>query len=319
MTVERIPLANGTMQIYPLVLGGNTFGWTSDEADSQAVLDGFVEAGGNFIDTADAYSAWAPGRAGGESEIILGRWMATRRNRDQVLIATKVSQHPQYPGLSASNIAAAADESLLRLGTDHIDVYYAHFDDEHTPLEQTVEAFDRLVRAGKIRAVGLSNYSAERIEEWFRIARAHGYAPPVALEPHYNLVARSNFERNLAPVAAREHLAVFPYFALAAGFLTGKYRSERDIEGTARADSVKPFVNASGFAVIDALDAIARNHDVQIATVALAWLRQKPEVSAPIASARTSEQLPALLAAASVELSDDELSRLDEASESFAR
>lgn len=307
------------MQVFPLVLGGNTFGWTSDEKTSQAVLDEFVESGGNFIDTADAYSSWAPGRAGGESEIILGRWLALRGNRDQVVIATKVSQHPQYPGLSAANVKAAADESLLRLGTDYIDVYYAHFDDEHTPLEETVGAFDELVKAGKVRSVGLSNYSAERVEEWFRIAREHDYALPVALEPHYNLVARANFEQHLAPVVQREQLAVFPYFSLAAGFLTGKYRSAADVEGKARQNFVTQFANADGFAVVDALDAIATAHHVQIATVALAWLLQNPQVSAPIASARTPEQLPALTAAVSLELSDDEIRQLNDASEPFAR
>lgn len=307
------------MQVFPLVLGGNTFGWTSDEKTSQAVLDEFVESGGNFIDTADAYSSWAPGRAGGESEIILGRWLALRGNRDQVVIATKVSQHPQYPGLSAANVKAAADESLLRLGTDYIDVYYAHFDDEHTPLEETVGAFDELVKAGKVRSVGLSNYSAERVEEWFRIAREHDYALPVALEPHYNLVARANFEQHLAPVVQREQLAVFPYFSLAAGFLTGKYRSAADVEGKARQNFVTQFANADGFAVVDALDAIATAHHVQIATVALAWLLQNPQVSAPIASARTPEQLLALTAAVSLELSDDEIRQLNDASEPFAR
>ncbi|TPF86330.1 alcohol dehydrogenase [Bifidobacterium sp. UTCIF-37] len=307
------------LEVFPLVLGGNTFGWTSDEATSRRVLDEYVEAGGNFIDTADVYSAWAPGNAGGESEIILGRWLAVRNNRDKVVIATKVSEHPQYKGLGHDNVIAAANESLLRLGVDTIDLYYAHFDDKSTPLEETAAAFDELVKAGKVRAIALSNYTADRIEEWFRIAREHGYALPVALEPHYNLVTRGNYERTLAPVAERENLAVFPYFSLAAGFLTGKYRSAADAEGKARQGMVADYLNADGFALVDALDKVAKAHDVAIATVALAWLRHRPQVAGPIASARTPEQLPALLASVDLDLTADEVAALDKASEPFAK
>lgn len=319
MSDQRVKVGNSDLTLFPLVLGGNTFGWTSDEATSRKVLDEYVEAGGNFIDTADVYSAWAPGNAGGESEIILGRWLAVRGNRDDVVIATKVSEHPQYKGLSHDNVLAAANESLLRLGVDAIDLYYAHFDDKNTPLEETAAAFDELVKAGKIRAIGLSNYTADRIEEWFRIARENGYALPVALEPHYNLVARGNYERSLAPVAARENLAVFPYFSLAAGFLTGKYRSAADAEGKARQGMVADYLNADGFALIDALDEVAKAHDTAIATVSLAWLRHQSEVAGPIASARTPEQLPALLDSVSLDLTADELAALDQASAPFAK
>lgn len=319
MTAPRINVGTSDLKVFPLVLGGNTFGWTSDEQTSDAVLDAYTEAGGNFVDTADTYSAWAPGHSGGESEIVLGRWMAVRGNRDQMVIATKVSEHPQYQGLSAENIAAAADASLLRLGTDYIDLYYAHFDHDDTPLEETVEAFDKLVKSGKVRAIALSNYSAERIEEWFRIARENGYALPVALEPQYNLVSRGSYEHTLAPVAAKENLAVFPYFALAAGFLTGKYRSAEDAKGKAREGMVADYLNADGFAVVDALDTVAKNHGVEMATVALAWLRHRPQVAAPIASARVPKQLPALLASASLDLSDDEIAILDQASQPFAK
>ncbi|MBW3092565.1 aldo/keto reductase [Bifidobacterium sp. 82T10] len=319
MADQRVKVGNSDLEVFPLVLGGNTFGWTSDEATSRKVLDEYVEAGGNFIDTADVYSAWAPGNAGGESEIILGRWLAVRSNRDQVVVATKVSEHPQYKGLSHDNVIAAANESLLRLGVDAIDLYYAHFDDKNTPLEETAAAFDELVKAGKIRAIGLSNYTADRIEEWFRIAREHGYALPVALEPHYNLVARGNYERTLAPVAARENLAVFPYFSLAAGFLTGKYRSASDAEGKARQGMVANYLTADGFALIDALDAVAKAHGTAIATVALAWLRHRPQVVGPIASARTPEQLPALLDSVSLDLTADEIAALDKASEPFTK
>ncbi|MFT8638499.1 aldo/keto reductase [Bifidobacterium sp.] len=307
-------LGNGGTEIYPLVLGSNTFGWTSSEQDSRTVLDDFVAAGGNLIDTADVYSAWAPGHSGGESEIILGRWLATSGKRDNVLVATKVSQHPQYSGLSADNIEAAANASLLRLGTDVIDLYYAHFDDDKTPLEETVAAFDKLVKEGKVRYVGISNYSAERIEEWFRIARENDLTLPVALEPHYNLVTRKNYETNLLPVAKKENLAVFPYFALASGFLTGKYRTEEDLKGKQREGMVKGYFSQEGLEVVAAMDEIAKSHDVAIATVALAWLRHQPQIAGPIASARIPEQLPALLASTKLDLSADELSTLDKAS-----
>ncbi|MCI1935256.1 MAG: aldo/keto reductase [Bifidobacteriaceae bacterium] len=304
-------LGKSGIDIYPLALGGNTFGWTSDEKESDAVLDAYVDAGGNLIDTADVYSAWVPGNAGGESEIILGRWLATRANRSKVLIATKVSQHPQYPGLSAKNIAAAADESLLRLGTDYIDLYYAHFDDEKTPLAETAEALDALVKQGKVRAIGLSNYSTDRLREYFAIARENGFTLPVALEPHYNLVTRTNYEQNLQQIAEEENLAVFPYYSLASGFLTGKYRTADDLKGRARGGDVKGYMNADGLAVVAELDRIAQEHGVEIATVALAWLRSRSQIAAPIASARTPEQLPALVASTTLELSKEDVAALD--------
>lgn len=302
-------------EIFPLVLGGNTFGWTSDERTSDQVLDAYVDAGGNLIDTADVYSAWAPGHSGGESEIVLGRWLARSGRRDKVLVATKVSQHPQYPGLSAKNVEAAADESLLRLGLDVIDLYYAHFDDKDTPLEETAAAFDHLVREGKVRAIGLSNYSSDRIREWFSIARRDGLALPVALEPQYNLVYRRSYEKDgLMQVAQEEDLCVFPYFALASGFLTGKYRTEDDLKGRQREGMVRDFFTRAGLDVVSAMDSIAKAHGVEPATVALAWLNRRPQIAAPIASARTPAQLPALLAAAKLELGDDEMSTLDEVS-----
>ncbi|MCH4209241.1 aldo/keto reductase [Bifidobacterium sp.] len=319
MGTQRVKVGNSDLEVFPLVLGGNTFGWTSDEATSRSVLDEYAAAGGNFIDTADVYSAWVPGNAGGESETILGRWLAVRGNRDGMVIATKVSQHPQYPGLSAANVAAAADESLLRLGTDHIDLYYAHFDDRDTPLEETAEAFDALVKAGKVRAIGLSNYSAERIEEWFGIARENGFALPVALEPHYNLVHRADYERTLQPVAELEDMSVFPYYSLASGFLTGKYRSAADAQGKERQGGVSDYLNENGFALIDALAKVAKAHDVAIASVSLAWLLRRPQVTAPIASARTPEQLPALIAATRLSLGDEDVAALDEASAPLMR
>ena len=301
--------------IFPLVLGGNTFGWTSDESESDRVLDAYTAAGGNLIDTADVYSAWAPGHSGGESEIVLGRWLAKNGNRNKVLVATKVSQHPQYSGLSAKNIEAAADASLLRLGLDVIDLYYAHFDDSSTPLEETAAAFDKLVKEGKVRAIGLSNYTPDRIREWFSIARKNGLTLPVAMEPQYNLVYRKDYENGLMPVAKDEDLAVFPYFSLASGFLTGKYRTMDDLKGKQREGMVKDFFTQEGLDVVAAMDDIAKAHGVELATVALAWLNHRPGIAAPIASARTPEQLPALLAAAHLELSDQDMQTLDQVSD----
>ena len=302
-------------EIFPLVLGGNTFGWTSDESVSDQVLDAYTQAGGNLIDTADVYSAWAPGHSGGESEIVLGRWLAKNGNRNKVLVATKVSQHPQYSGLSAKNIEAAADASLLRLGLDVIDLYYAHFDDSSTPLEETAAAFDKLVKEGKVRAIGLSNYTPDRIREWFSIARKEGLTLPVALEPQYNLVYRKDYENGLMPVAKDEDLAVFPYFSLASGFLTGKYRTMDDLKGKQREGMVKDFFTQEGLDVVAAMDGIAKAHGVELATVALAWLNHRPGIAAPIASARTPEQLPALLAAAHLKLSDQDMQTLDQVSD----
>ena len=307
-------LGSSGIDVFPLNLGGNTFGWTSDPATSHQVLDAFTAAGGNFVDTADGYSAWVPGNSGGESETIIGTWLAARGNRDRVVVATKVSQHPQFRGLSAANVAAAAEASLTRLGTDYIDLYYAHFDDASVPLEETAGAFDALVRAGKVRAIGVSNYSAERIQEWFAIARGNGFTLPVAVQPHYNLVNRVAYERDIAPVAAAEGIAVLPYYGLAGGFLTGKYRTTEDLASGPRGGGAKKYPTEDGLAVVKVLSGIADAHGVAPATVALAWLRTRPQVAAPIASARTVEQLPALIASATLDLAADELAALDDVS-----
>src|SRR5690606_9385267 len=227
-------IGDSDLEIYPLGLGGNVFGFTADKATSERVLDAFVPAGGNHIDTADSYSAWAPGNKGGESETIIGEWMRSRRNRDSLIIATKVAAHPEFKGLAPDNIARAAEASLRRLQTDRIDLYYAHYDDEGRSIEEIATAFDRLVRDGKVRCIGISNVQPPRITEWIRFARENGLAVPVALQPEYNLVARRNYEQNVAPLAKAEGLGVLPYFGLAAGFLTGKYRTQADLEGRAR-------------------------------------------------------------------------------------
>ena len=313
----HVQIGASDLSIAPLALGGNVFGWTADRETSFEVLDRFLAGGGNFIDTADGYSHWAPGHTGGESETLIGEWLTARGNRDDVVIATKVSTHPDFLGLSASNVRAAAEASLSRLQTDHIDLYYAHLDDADPPLEETVEAFSKLVDDGKVRAIGVSNYTAERIAEWFRIARAGGFHLPVALQPHYNLVERDFESNGLREVAEREGLAVFPYFALAKGFLSGKYRAADDATATGaspRAGEAVGYLDDRGRAVLDALDEVSASHQVSVAAVALAWLRAQPTVAAPIASARSTSQLPALLDSITLTLTVGELRRLTAAS-----
>jgi aryl-alcohol dehydrogenase-like predicted oxidoreductase len=313
MTASRRTIGDSDLSVFPLSLGGNVFGWTADRDASFAVLDGYTAAGGNFIDTADSYSAWVPGNIGGDSERILGEWFEARGNRDEIVLATKVSQHPDFKGLAGDNILRAADASLERLRTDHIDLYYAHFDDQSVPLEETVTALSSLVDAGKVRYIAISNYSPERIEEWFRITEAKGLHRAVALQPHYNLVERG-FEDALLDVAERENLGVVPYFALAAGFLTGKYRDGVQVD-SARAAGASKYLDDRGRSVLAALDDVAAAHGASVASVALAWLAAQPTVVAPIASARNLDQLPDLIASVSLELTLAELDALADASE----
>ncbi|MFF1877072.1 aldo/keto reductase [Leifsonia sp. NPDC058230] len=313
MTESRRTIGDSDLSVVPLSLGGNVFGWTADRDTSFAVLDGYAAAGGNFVDTADGYSAWVPGNIGGDSERILGEWLDARSNRDDIVLATKVSQHPDFKGLGGDNILRAADASLERLRTDHIDLYYAHFDDETVPLEETVSALSSLVDAGKVRYIAISNYSPERIEEWFRITKANGLHRAVALQPHYNLVERG-YEDTLLDLAERENLGVVPYFALAAGFLTGKYRDGVHIDSP-RAAGASKYLDDRGRSVLAALDDVAAAHGASVASVALAWLAAQPTVVAPIASARSLDQLPDLLASMSLQLTPAELDALSDASE----
>jgi aryl-alcohol dehydrogenase-like predicted oxidoreductase len=312
MTFARTPLGNSGLPVYPLSLGGNVFGWTADRDASFAVLDAYRAAGGNFIDTADGYSAWVPGNTGGDSERIIGDWLTSRDAHDDVIVATKVSQHPDFRGLSAANIAKAADASLTRLQSDRIELYYAHFDDQTVPLEETVGALSALVDAGKVRHIGISNYSPERIEEWFRVTEANGLHRAVALQPHYNLVERG-YEGSLRTIAEREGLAVMPYYALASGFLTGKYRDGASVSSP-RAAGASKYLDDRGRRVLAALDAVANAHNASVTTVALAWLASRPTITAPIASARSIEQLPDLIASVELTLDAAELASLDEAS-----
>ncbi|MER6125656.1 aldo/keto reductase [Streptomyces sp. NPDC001795] len=307
-------LGSSDLEVFPLSLGGNVFGWTADEAQSFAVLDAYVAAGGNFVDTADSYSAWIPGNKGGESETLIGKWAKARGNRSDVVIATKVSQHPDYKGLTAANIKAAADASLRRLDTDHIDLYYTHFDQPEVPVEEIIGALDELVKAGKVRAIGASNISAERLQESLDFSDREDLARYVALQPHYNLVSRDTYEGALRDVVSRAGLAAVPYFSLAAGFLTGKYRPGTTVDSARAAGAGKHLETERGRRVLAALDEVAQARDAELATVALAWLAAQPTIAAPIASARTVEQLPALLAVADVTLTEEELKRLTEAS-----
>ncbi|MGW7209992.1 aldo/keto reductase [Streptomyces sp. NPDC054837] len=307
-------LGTSDLEVFPLSLGGNVFGWTADETQSFAVLDAYAAAGGNFVDTADSYSAWIDGNVGGESETIIGKWVKARGNRDDVVIATKVSQHPDFQGLTAANIKAAADASLRRLGTDHIDLYYTHFDKVEVPVEEIIGALDELVKAGKVRHIAASNISAERLEASLAFSEREGLARYVALQPHYNLVSRETYEGELQDLAERTGLAAVPYYALASGFLTGKYREGEVVEGARAAGAGKHLETERGRKVLAALDDIAEAHRVPVATVALAWLASRPTVAAPIASARTVEQLPALVKVAEVRLTEDEVTRLTEAS-----
>ncbi|MGO4488130.1 aldo/keto reductase [Microbacterium sp. 2RAF4] len=308
-------IGTSDLDVLPLSLGGNVFGWTADRDTSFAVLDAFVDGGGDFIDTADSYSAWVPGNEGGESETIIGEWLASRKPAG-VVVATKVSQHPEFRGLAASNVRRAAEASLRRLGVDEIDLYYAHFDDASVPLEETVATFGQLVDDGLVRHVAVSNYSADRIREWIEIARRTGVALPVAVQPHYNLVHRNEVEDSIIPVAEEFELGLVPYYSLASGFLTGKYRST-EIAGqdSPRAQGAAKYATEAGLRIIDALEEIGDAHDASIAATSLAWLRAQPTVVAPIASARSVEQVPDLLAGARLELSSEEVQRLNQVSE----
>ena len=307
-------IGTSDLDVFPLNLGGNVFGWTADTETSFRVLDDYRAAGGNFIDTADVYSAWGPGNSGGESETVIGQWLAARGNRDDVVVATKVGQFPGLNGLSATTVAAAAEASLRRLGTDHIDLYYAHIDDQNTPLEETLGAFDALVRAGKVRHIAASNYTAARLAEALAVSDREGFARYVAVQPHYSLVERAGYEGELAELVAREGLSALPYWSLAKGFLTGKYRPGGPEVDSPRAAGAKAYLNDRGIAVLAALDEIAAAHQTTVSAVALAWLAAQPTVAAPIASARTTEQLADLLPVAQVRLSDAEVAQLTTAS-----
>jgi aryl-alcohol dehydrogenase-like predicted oxidoreductase len=311
-------LGNSGIKVRPLCLGGNVFGWTLDEAGSFRILDGFFAVDFNFIDTADIYPKWVPGNKGGESETIIGNWIKARRNREKVILATKCGHEwgmgPGKSGLSKKYILEAAEDSLRRLQTDYIDLYQAHQDDPKIPLDETLEAFAQLIKSGKVRAIGASNYSAARLSEALRISKTRTLFRYETLQPHYNLYERTEYESTLEDVCLREGLGVIPYFSLASGFLTGKYRSKADIAGKARGSRVQKYLNERGFRILDALDRISNERNSTPARVALAWLIARPSITAPIASATKLDQLTDLIEATKLNLSAAEIDLLNAAS-----
>ena len=308
---EKRPIGTCGIHVAPLALGGNVFGWTADEATSFAILDAFVDSGGTMIDTADVYSAWVPGHKGGESESLIGRWLKRSGRRNEVVIATKVGF---FEGLAPEKIFAACDASLERLGVETIDLYYQHKDDQDVPLADSLGAFDRLVESGKIRAIGLSQITAGRLDEAIETARSLGLTAPSALQPWYNLVEREKFEGELREVALKHGLGVFPFYGLANGFLTGKYRSKEDLDKSVRGLRNVEYLEGRGMRVLDALDEVAAETGAALATVALAWTRAQPAITAPIASATSIPQLAELVAAMELDLTPDQIARLDTAS-----
>ncbi len=314
--MQKRQIGRSSLQVPVLCLGGNVFGWTVNELDSFRLLDAALDAGLTFIDTADVYSRWVEGHSGGESETVLGKWFVRSGRRSQVVLATKLGfeMGDGKKGLSSKYIAEAVEASLKRLQTDYIDLYQAHTDDTETPLEETLTAFDSLVKQGKVRAIGASNYSGARLKQAIEISEKNKLARYECLQPNYSLVERSAFESDLLPVVKQYQIGVIPYFSLAAGFLTGKYRSKQDAEGKARSKMVEKYLNDRGFAVLKALDAVAAELHSTQASVALAWLIAKPGITAPIASATSLDQLKDLVEATQLKLPPEAIARLDAAS-----
>lgn len=314
--LQKRVLGRSGLEVSPLALGGNVFGWTIDEAASFAILDGFAAAGGNFIDTADMYSRWVPGHAGGESENIIGRWMKSRGNRDRMVIATKVGMEmgPDAKGLAPDYIARSVEGSLKRLQTDYIDLYQSHMDDASIPLEETLGAYARLVEQGKVRAIGASNHAADRLESAIAASAGRGFPAYTVLQPLYNLMERQGYEGALADVCSRHGVGVIPYFSLASGFLTGKYRSQADLGKSPRGAWIAKYLDERGMRVLAALDQVAEARNTEPGAVALAWLLTRPNISAPIASATSAKQLQSLLDGVSLTLTAEEAERLTRAS-----
>jgi len=307
-------IGTSDLKVAPLVFGGNVFGWTADERTSFSILDAFVDHGLNFVDTADVYSAWVDGHQGGESEAIIGKWFKESGKRHKIVLATKVGMLSTRAGLSAANIAAAVDDSLRRLKTDYIDVYFSHLDDDKTPLDETLDAYQKLIAAGKVRVIGASNYKGERLEEALRVSKESGLPAYQILQPEYNLYDREGYETDLEPVVEKHKIAVVTYFSLASGFLSGKYRSKDDTTQAARGSRVEKYLNDRGLNIVDALVEVATRNSTTPATVALAWIIARPSVTAPIASATSVKQLESLAAATQLQLSAEDLKTLDEAS-----
>lgn len=314
--MQRRKLGRSGLEVAPLAFGGNVFGWTADEQTSFKLLDAFVASGFNLVDTADVYSRWAPGNSGGESETIIGRWLKRSGDRDKIIIATKVGMEmaPDKKGLSKSYILRSAEDSLRRLQTDRIDLYQSHQDDLETPQEETLEAYAQLIKEGKVRAIGASNFSAERLARALQVSEENGLPRYESLQPLYNLYDRAAYEEQLEPLCRQKKVGVISYYSLASGFLTGKYRSEADLSKSARGQGVKKYLNDRGMRILRALDEVARQYETSPASVSLAWLIARPSITAPIASATSREQLEDLVAAAKLELSPSAIEQLDQAS-----
>lgn len=314
--MNKRKLGNSGLEVSPLAFGGNVFGWTADDAMSFRLLDGFVGAGLNFIDTADVYSRWAKGHSGGESETIIGKWMKQTGKRKEVIVATKVGMEmgPDRKGLSKAHILRSVDESLQRLQTDYIDLYQSHQDDPSTPIEETLSAYAELIQAGKVRAIGASNYNAERLAEAIRLSETQGLPRYESLQPNYNLYDRAEYEAALEPLCLEKNIGVISYFSLAKGFLTGKYRSEADLTKSPRGGGVKQYLNERGFRILATLDAMAKERNSTPGRIALAWLIARPSITAPIASATNLDQLHDLIEATKLELPASAIEQLNQAS-----
>lgn len=316
--MKKKTLGKSSLEVAPLMLGGNVFGWTADEKTSFSILDAFVDAGFDFVDTADVYSHWVPGHQGGESEAVIGKWFKQGGKRSKVILATKVGAQmgsdTTKKGLKKAYILREVEDSLRRLQTDYIDLYQTHYDDAETSVEEPLEAYQELIKQGKVRLIGASNFTPVRLEAALKASDAHGYPRYQSLQPHYNLVEREIFEKELGPLCQREGLGVIPYFSLAAGFLSGKYRSEADLAKSPRGQGLKKYLNEKGLRVLTALDEVSARHGSDPAGVALAWLAARPVVTAPIASATSVAQLKSLLSGVQLALTAEDIAVLDKAS-----
>ena len=315
--MEKRELGKTGIAVSPLMFGGNVFGWTVNEAASFKLLDAFADAGLNFIDTADVYSRWVPGNTGGDSEMIIGKWFKQSGKRDKIVLATKVGKDmgDGKKGLSAKYIKQAVEDSLKRLQTDYIDLYQSHDDDQNIPFDETLSAYAELIKEGKVRIIGASNYKADRLTEALQIAASHGLPSYQTLQPEYNLYARQDYETNLEPLCIERGLSVVPYYSLASGFLTGKYRSEADFGKSKRGQGIKKYLNDRGYRILGALDKVADQYQTSQASVALAWLIARPGITAPIASATSIEQLHDLVKATQLHLNEEAITLLNEASD----
>jgi len=314
--MEKRKLGNSDIKIAPLVFGGNVFGWTADDAMTSRLLDAFTDAGFNAVDTADVYSAWVPGNKGGESETAIGKWFKSSGKRDRIILATKVGAElgEGKKGLSQKYIVKAVEDSLHRLQTDYIDLYQSHYDDPQTPINETLEAYDKLVKDGKVRTIGASNFQIDRLEESIKISQLEGMATYQTFQPEFNLYDRQEFETNIAPFTTSSNLSVISYFSLASGFLSGKYRSKDDLRGSRRSGMVEKYLTPRGLKILSVLDEVAAAYNSNPSTISLAWLIAHPAITAPIASATNTEQLKQLTDAAALKLSDEAIQKLNDAS-----